>query len=357
MRAAPRLLAVPAFHNELLIKATATGITILKDGRFRKRYTGSRYSAVDINGKFWDKSSDLSKAIRIQDPVRTKKKSKILLDPAPPVVTGLIESSKDNQNEISTNKKRKGEYVVNKLEVRQRILGHINTMKGEKELYFWTVTFPPESFGMTDDLCYQVFNTWLTALRQKGMLKDYLWIAERQDGKRIQDPGREPTNTIHFHLAIPHKMHALTANKLMRGSLFTFAKDKVISYPISKLSRYNGVHIAKNRKTGRVVNFAIKKGSRALGNYLTKYVTKNNEKFKHLCWHNSRGYSAIFTGITFTIPEFIGYGFKGLLFKRAIIQNEFFSFYPWLQDPPEAITKHLYDVNSYLQERTEKSTK
>lgn len=343
----PRLLPVPAFHHELVIKATQTGIVVLKDGRYKKRYTGSKYSTVDINGKFYERSSDLAKLLREESFDPKKRKIRRL----PPADSSLkIDSaetgSEDTKIILSPKKIREPEYRVNKMEIRQRILGMINTMKGSKELYFWTVTFPG---GMPDNLCYQAFNIWLTTLRQKKMLKNYIWIAERQDGKRLTDPTKEATGTIHFHLAIPHKMHVVTANRLMRTTLSTFAKKKLINYSVFQAKRYNGVDIKKNRNTGRVVNFAIKKGSRALANYLTKYVTKNEGSFSHLAWHNSRGFSQLFTGITFTIPEFLNYGFKELLLSRSVVNNEFFMFFPWLKDPPEAIVKHLFEVNSFLQ--------
>lgn len=335
----PHLLPVPSFQHELTIKATSTGIVLLKDGRYKKRYTGSKYSTIDINGKFYRSSADLRKIQAAEllekngGKVRHKKKPAEI-----PVTADLkecLEDTEDNENLLSTKKKNVCGYRVNKMEVRQRILSYINTMKGSKELYFWTVTFPEK---LSDEKCYQAFNTWLTALRQKKMLKEYIWIAERQQNK-----------TIHFHIAIPHKMHVKTANKLMQTTLHTFAKNKQINYSTFQAKRYNGVHITKNRKTGRVTNFAIKKGSRALANYLTKYVTKNNESFSHLAWHNSRGYSALFTGLTFTVKEFVAMGFKELIVHRSHINNDFFAFYPWAKDPPEQITNHLFQVNSFVQ--------
>jgi hypothetical protein len=340
MSASPRLYPVPPFHHELTIKATHNGIILLKDGRYKKRYTGSRYSTVDINGNLYEKAADLKKiqAAELEGTVKTKKRvnKSHLVNPGP----SLRENEDSTNVSLYTKEKKICEYRVNKMEVRQRILSMINTMKGGKELYFWTVTFP---LGMPDDLCYQCFNTWLTALRQKKMLKDYIWIAERQQN-----------NTIHFHIAIPHKMHVVTANRMMRVTLATFAKKKLINYSVFQCKRYNGVDISKNRKTGRVTNFAIKKGARALANYLTKYVTKNDAGFPHLAWHNSRGYSSLFTGITFTIAEFVAAGYKELIYPRSIHNNEFFSFYRWLEDPPEPIVKHLYDVNSHLQKIVDK---
>lgn len=332
-----RLLPVPAFIHELKIKATHTGITILKDGRFKKRYIGSKQAAVDINGKLYLRSADMKRANLGEGITDRAQKKGLRSSTQPPAKNPEpLRDSESSTKQLSTIKR---EYRVNKLEVRQRLFSMINTMKGGKELYFWTVTFPQ---GTSDERAYQAFNTWLTTLRQSRFLRNYLWIAERQQN-----------GTVHFHIAIPHKMSVVHANRMMRVTLTTFAKRKEIPFSVYQCKRYNGIDIAKNRKTGRVTNFAIKKGSRSLANYLTKYVTKNDAGFAHLAWHNSRGFSALFTGITFTVPEFLSYGFKQLLLHRSVVNNEFFMFFPWKGDPPEAITRHLWDLNSYIQEATE----
>ena len=239
-------------------------------------------------------------------------------------------------------------YSVKKSAVRQRLLAYLNTQKGKKELYFWTVTFPA---GTSDDTAYQAFNTWLTSLRQYRMLKDYLWIAERQDGKRL-DPSdlKQATNTVHFHIAIPHKMPVKRANAMMAGTLKKLAKKGLINCSFDLLRNYNGVDIAKNRKTKRVVNFAIKKGSRSLLTYLTKYVTKNDGKFTHLAWHNSRAFSQLFTAVTLTLPEFEKYGFAKLLEKSKAYDGQYFVFIPWGRGgPPGSLMQHLHNVNSFIQ--------
>lgn len=332
----PRLLPVPSIVHDLTIKASASGIVLLKEGKYRKRYTGSKTATVDINGKLYLRSADHAKAMK------EEAKKKGLRPSTRPRRTVPVEPQDSSSAELSTNKKKTGEYRVNKLEVRQRILGMIGTQKGGKELYFWTITFPMKT---SDEIAYQAFNTWLTTLRQKKYLRDYLWIAERQQN-----------GTVHFHIAIPHKMSVVHANRMMRTTLATFAKRRVINYSVFQCKRYNGVDICKNRKTRKVTNFAIKKGQRALANYLTKYVTKNDAPFSHLAWHNSRGFSALFTGITFTIDEFINYGFKEVLIHRSVISTQFFAFYPWRRgEPPEAISKHLAELNNYIQKMMEKT--
>lgn len=381
----PVLGSVPspyaAIDADLTIKCSHTGITLLTERRYKQRYTGSKTCAVDINGKLYTDAKDLEKLIKDKSgspPGRTKKNQGrppglefTYLTPTVAMGSGAISENNADPGNFATNianKLRKKSYSVNKKEVRQRLLGYINTQKGRKELYFWTVSFPE---GTPDAVCYQAYNTWLTALRQRNMLKDYLWVAERQDGKR--NPDGRATNTIHFHIAIPHFMNVQRANAMMRGTLKTYAKrgdlpgavvdlktKKQISF-LSCIAKYNGVDIAKHRKTGRVINFAIKKGSLALATYLSKYVTKNNAGvpdadgnidvpgFDHLAWHNSRGFSCLFTGVTFTVAEFKKFGFGPFLNRVRVFEMNFAKFIPWLYGPPPLLLDHLYQLNSYIQ--------
>jgi len=334
---------VPNMTHELSIKTTSNGIVYLKTSKFKSRYTGNKYSAVDINGNLWLKRSEYEKSIRGDVP---KKKPLLKTTGGKKNSCGFHseqEQSSDilstdpgnlltNEIELSTQK----EYRVNGSVVRQRILAFLNSQAGKKELYFWTVTFPQ---GLPDESAYKVYNIWLTTLRQYKMLKNYLWIAERQQN-----------GTIHFHIAIPHRMSVKKANAMMRGTLINAARRKDIDCNVHLLRRYNGVDIAKNRKTKRVTNFALKKGSRSLANYLTKYVTKNNGSFSHLAWHNSRGYSGIFLGVTFTTSEFLRMGYHHHIDREKQFSNEHFVFVPWNSNgPPRKIMDHLFELNSWVQ--------
>jgi len=373
--------------DEIALKLTDTGVTFLgkfidqegkpkksfeQTGRFRKRYSGAKTCAIDYHGRLWLDASELE--FHAKGPKSTHKKKtsgsptegqNIIFETSstePCVPCGAepdaISQIIDNCENFATNvakKDRKKSYKVDKVKVRSRVLTYLNTQKGKKHLYFWTVSFPAHT---PDDVCYQAFNTWLTKLRHYKMLKDYTWVAERQTGDRLKE-NKEPTNTIHFHIAVPHYMNAQRANAMMRGTLKNLAKKGLIpgavcskggeNYFLPCIAKYNGVDIAKHRKTGRVINFAIKKGSVALANYLTKYVTKNDSEFPHLAWHGSRGYSALFTGITVTLNEFTKAGFGGYLNKIRVFEMNFATFIPWLFGPPKAFTDHLYELNSTIQ--------
>lgn len=337
----PILGRVPSVHEDsLCLKVTQTGVTYLVSSKYRVRYTGSKNCAVDINGNLYLRKQELAEALgQKKTPLRKAGIVSLGLKVAPQRSDNFSTQQNEfspNNTPLSTKKQFRG-YRINKREVRQRLLGYINTQRGKKELYFWTVTFPK---GTSDDMCYRIFNIWLTSLRKYKMLREYLWVAERQDN-----------GTVHFHIAIPHRMSVQRANAMMAGTLKTFARRGDIPFTVWQCARYNGVDIAKNRKTRRVTNFAVKKGSRALSHYLTKYVTKNDTEFTHLAWHNSRGYSQLFTGITFTIEEFRKLGFGFFMDRRRVYQvGDFARFIPWIDYPPPLFEEHLYKLNSWVQE-------
>lgn len=379
----PVLGRVPtsSLDDGLLIKATATGITLLAKfdpdknkylptgPSYGKRYIGSQTHAVDINGKLWLSAKELDQEVKeayrkfkgIPEKTPGKKEAKKSSKDAPPLPKEIVSITETDQiSEIipdCAKKTRRKSYVINKSKVRQRLYAYINTGRGRKQLYFWTVSFPE---GTPDAMCYKIFNVWLTSLRKYGMLRDYLWVAERQDGKRITQPGKLPTNTIHFHIAIPHYMNVQRANNMMRGTLKTYAKrgdipgavtdrrSQRVNY-LNCIANYNGVDISKHRKTNRPINFAIKKGSRALASYLTKYVTKNDSEFEHLAFHNSRGFSALFTGVTFTFKEFNNFKFGPFLNRVRVFEMNYATFIPWLYGPPPLLEDHLYKLNTHLQ--------
>jgi len=347
------LAKVPSVLHDLTIKCSPSGITVLTDRRYKTRYQGNKRSCVDINGNLHLNRAEFEKSIKQVQPKKAKARvvetTRAALD-----VFDKCEDTEQNSivNENAENNSENGNhirircYTVNKKEVRGRIYAYMNTQKGKKELYFWTVSFPA---GTADAICYQALNIWLTQLRKYGLLKEYIRITERQDGKR--NTSGVGTGTLHYHLAIPHKMPVQRANHLMAITLRTFAKQGKIPYhPKSpQIQKYNGVDICKNRKTRRVVNFAIKKGARALASYLTKYVTKNNEGFEQLAWHCSRGFSNLFTGLTLTRDEFIKFGYTHFLNRVRKFEMPFAIFIPWLYSPPPSFEEHLYQLNSYLQ--------
>src|SRR5574337_415464 len=119
---------------------------------------------------------------------------------------------------------------IKKKQVWHRLFQFINQQKGMKELYFWTVTFPQ---GTEDDTCFICFNKWLTRLRTLNMLKSYLWVTERQSN-----------GTLHYHIAIPHRMDVKKANRFMRACLLSCIDEGLINWSKFQAINYNGVDIS-----------------------------------------------------------------------------------------------------------------
>lgn len=348
----PALVQLAPVKGELTRKATSSGVIYLKTGEFRSRYTGNMRSRVDIHGHLWESGAELAKAIA--DPTKRKRQKK-----APNVETsGGVKIFNNDMMQISANLstlqtpdnsgvtdlstiKPQKEYGLKKSLIRQRLLAMINTQAGKKEMYFWTVTFP---MGTADNIAYKIYNHWLTVLRKYKMLKNYLWVAERQGEKSTVG-----NRTIHFHIAIPHKMDVKRANAQMQGILKQYSRRGEIPFSVFQCNRYNGVDIAKHRTTRRVTNFAIKKGKKALTVYLTKYIAKNDEKFTHLAWHNSRGFSGLFLGVTFSMQEFAINKLHHYLNFSKKHENEWVIFVPWFGEPPDILMEHLYKLNTYTQ--------
>jgi len=327
MKDQPQLLVVPHFFEHLNVRADHNGITVLKPlaGRWKKRYTGSKAYEVTINGELVTRKG-LQELLNKDRPAPGKKK-------APPT-KGTPDIKANHTPETKVEKT----YRINKPEIRARLYSYIAAQPHKKnELYFWTVTFPMKT---SDETIYKLFNTWLTKLRTKNLLRQYLWVAERQKN-----------GTLHFHIAIPHKMPAKTANREMMVCLCNASKAGEIDYNLHACKRYNGVDISKNRNNRTVTNFACsKRGKRALTNYITKYITKNDGHFTHLAWHNSRGFSMLFTGVTFTYDESRNkYKWRFYTTSKPAIENEYFTYYPWINGPPPNLEGELFKLNTFIQ--------
>ena len=308
---------VPFTKEDMLYSVSLTGLTILKQSRYKKRHGGSKEIIQrPIHG------FDLSKNHRIKREVKKKMKKKILL-------------TDTEKAKMDYHKKRLAVYRINKKEVSHRIKNFVNQMKGEKMLYFWTVSFPVNT---SDDAAHTLLNKWLTRLRHEKMIKEYLWISERQENK-----------TIHFHMVINRRMDVKKANRFMRACIMYSIDSDEIKWTRTQAKNYNGVDIAKDRKTRRVINFAKQNKQKALTNYLTKYVTKNNEGFKHLAWHGSREYSNLITSVRFTEKEYSVSKCGELIEKDKVLESDWYIFYRWKGGTPSDILKYLGMINNKVQ--------
>lgn len=312
-----QLLEVPNTFTDMTASVSMTGITILKDNKFKSRISGSNKIIHHPGKGIILKSQDTDEIQRLKL-IKAKKK---------PTVKKAI------KREGSVTKQK--QFIVNKKEVVHRIRGFLNQQKGEKQLYFWTVTFPLQT---SDDTCFILFNKWLTRLRKESMLKSYLWVSERQEN-----------GTLHYHIAIPHKMDIKKSNRYMRACIFTCIDNREINFSRLEAKNYNGVDISKDRKTRRVTNFAKQKKEKSLSNYLTKYISKNSESYTHLAWHCSRDYSNILIAYRVTNKEYITFQLGIFVSEEKVYENEWCKFFKWKTKPPPKVLQYLALINQTAQ--------
>jgi len=356
----PALLRVPSsMTHELSLRLSLTGVTQLKEGTYRKRYTGGE-CIVDINGKLHLSKKDYRAYMVLEEQARAdyfaslgfgQKKPRRISDDKPGIEALTSEQNKNKEKPELPAKT----FRVNATQVGNRVYSMVQALLKVKRsntfLGFVTVSFPP---CVTDNIAFQALNTWLTTLRQKGkkLIRQYLWVSERQDGKRKAD-GSPGTGTIHYHFLIPHYINIQAANRAMMVILCNLVRSGVIKYELAAMKRYNGVDLAKDRKGGKkgpVINFAEPTRRKSLVSYITKYVTKNNAEFSHPAWHCSRGFSALFTGVTCTYDEFTRVDWSINAQPDPVICNEWFDFFPWYKEsgPPFELVDHLSGLNAYI---------
>lgn len=302
-----QILDLPPTNKAMLHSLSLTGLVVLKKNSFKSRHKLPP-SITQVPRKGFELKKNL--------PELKQKKSAVKKE---------------------SNEKKERFYTVNKKIVRQRIQHFMLSMKGEKKLFFWTISFP---VGTQDSTALTLLNIWLTRLRTDLGLKHYLWVSERQEN-----------GTIHFHLAINQRICVKKANRFMRASIMHSINKGLINYSRIDAMRYNGVDIAKDRKTKRVVNFADKKRQRSLIIYMSKYFTKSNEPFKQLAWHCSRTYGIIITSVRMTESEFYNDVIQNFIEPKHMFESEWCFFYKWKDSPPPQFLVYLTGVNIRLQEQ------
>lgn len=298
------MLSLPNITCPMHHSISITGLTVLKNAKFKTRHDIKKPYAQD--GK-----NIIVKLPQSKKP--HKKTDAVSQEPKP---------------------KKEKAFTLDKKQIRHRIFNFANQMKGEKQLYFWTISFP---INTPDKTAHILLNTWLTRLRTEFNLKHYLWISERQQN-----------GTIHFHLTIHQRICVKKANKYMRASIMHSINKKLIEYDRIAAMRYNGVDIAKDRKTGRVINFAKKSKQRSLTKYLTKYVTKNDQSFKQLAWHCSRSYSNLVTCVRVSSSEWLTTNTAAFFSTEPLFENEWVVFYKWKSEPTGEFLQYLSQVNSEI---------
>lgn len=157
---------------------------------------------------------------------------------------------------------------------------------------FRNYTFCTLSFvnNVTDKASQQVLNKFFTQLRKKYPNFQYLWVAERQDGKR--NNYEHCTNNIHFHIFFDRFIPIALLNKYWLIQQY----NSGIEHPNVPRSQLDVAY--KNNDTQKLLNpvdVKTVRGVNGMTYYMTKYVTKNKTILHCRAWHCSRGVSRLFT--------------------------------------------------------------
>jgi hypothetical protein len=329
----------PGTHHDLLTKISHKGVTALKnDRRFRTRISGSRTHCVLPDGTLVDNRTrtTLMGPVELEGSKKGVKKEqkRSEIGVSPMVAPGIVENPA---------KIRHREYFVNEKLISARVYSYVSAMK-DPVLHVITISFPPV---VSDNQGFQYLNNWLTVCRESLHLRDYLFVAEYQEN-----------GTIHFHVLVPQYLNIVKANRAMVTILCNQIRKGKLDWNVHAAKRYNGVDLAKDRKTKKPTNFGEPKKRRNLVAYITKYVSKGrkprdgeDEKkgFPHLAWHNSRGFSSMFTGVSLTAVEGKFLGLRNLVNFAKIFIGEFFSWLPWsANNPPGFFTGMLRTANQAI---------
>ncbi|QXP56213.1 hypothetical protein H0I25_00015 [Cellulophaga sp. HaHa_2_95] len=149
-----------------------------------------------------------------------------------------------------------------------------------KRLSFVTLTFLNK---VDDEQAIIILRKFLDNVKKRSTDFQYVWVAERQE------KNTEFIGNIHFHII---------TNKYWKI-------EKWWNYWLD-LQRKNGIKPRdENFKPSSAFDVRQLNSSniRSIASYVTKYVTKNNEKFKCQVWNCSRGVSELYTDF-YTTTEF-----------------------------------------------------
>ena len=308
-------------YEKMDCKITTNGLLWLRSGKFTSRFDSKKtVRPIQI--------TDSEKRARRQ---YREINNKMLNEPE--YFSRNVFEYRDKQRIIEAKSKPKNrQYQINKRQVRARLYNFLNTDKGAKELYFYTITFP---VSISYDSAYRILNSTLTSIRSRIKEFNYLWIAEKQKN-----------GTIHFHIASFKFIKVRIVNELVKKSIKNEIRNGHLDWSIHNANRYNGVDIGKNRDTRVAINFAQQEKANAISKYITKYISKSKEKFPRKAWSCSNDLAIIATSIRVSTSEAV-VAFDELIdWNNCIFSNEFCEFYPWLKAPPNLLDELMKSENN-----------
>ena len=219
-------------------------------------------------------------------------------------------------------------YRLNKSKVRSKLMALFSSKQFHKFTAFYSISFP---CGFKDDYCFEVMNKVLTRLRKKYNNITYLWVSERQKN-----------GTLHFHMVTPNFFNIRIINYYFAVGI----KNTIAKYDLKFINfnhkLYNGCDVRRVYSKSDLIS------------YITKYVTKNNEKFTRLPWNCSINVSRIITCIVTDDPRVLRRILETSDKKLMDISNINTSFEVLIEvyihknlDLP-FVRKLLYNINSFI---------
>lgn len=177
-----------------------------------------------------------------------------------------------------------------KIKVKEKMLALYAASK--KTFSFITLTMINDC---ADTLAVKLLNKFLTAVRKKEGLFNYVWVAERQT---------KTTNRIHFHMILDKRFDIDYINSLWIVQQYNAG----IQHETAHIKLYNdyGKTFKQLHKSGEIgqklahkylnpVDVVKVKTINGVSAYLTNYVLKNETKMSCAVWHCNRNVSRLFT--------------------------------------------------------------
>lgn len=233
------------------------------------------------------------------------------------------EEAKQNPLDI----KEKKAHTINKKVVKRKMFAYANLTASKKYFRLWSISFPQ---GTQDEICYKLFNNWLTRLRTELNLRSYIWIAERQKN-----------GTLHYHIVINSFLDVKRANKYMKTAINNAIEKGEIKYKAGQKVEYNGVDVSKNAGNPR-----------ALAKYITKYITKNSTECKRLVYYCSQDISQLFTAKIYTEEQLQILENRGAISisKEALFIGDFCDFYTTDKQDNKVLFEDMFKINNFIYE-------
>lgn len=227
-------------------------------------------------------------------------------------------------------------YQIPVMKVRDKADAFFQLRQSARFMAFYSISFPS---GTSEDICFQLFNTWLTRVRKTRKDFEYLWIAERQGN-----------NTVHFHMLTHCFLNIRVVNHFMAAAIQTQVQKGNMEWGNSSKELYNGVDVK------HVHN------AKGVSRYLTKYMTKRKKdengvmvkeyhKFNRLAWHCSRRVSALFTSRIVSgdyLAELIGqpwFSHSSYICSVDERAARVFDVFYFTKSPPRSVLQELRKIN------------